>query len=76
MAAPEIMAYARGVAGAEREDAAGFVYVSASHNPRGHNGLKFGLGDGGVLGAADSAASSNPIAPSSPTPSLRRASCR
>lgn len=34
--------------------AAGFCYVSASHNPRGHNGLKFGLRDGGVLGAADS----------------------
>ncbi|GHU80515.1 phosphoglucomutase [Spirochaetia bacterium] len=28
---------------------AGFVYISASHNPIGHNGLKFGLTDGGVL---------------------------
>jgi phosphoglucomutase len=42
-AAPEIMAYARSSAGT------GFVYISASHNPIGHNGLKFGLTDGGVL---------------------------
>jgi phosphoglucomutase len=42
-AAPEIMAFAR-TAGPS-----GFVYVSASHNPIGHNGLKFGLNDGGVL---------------------------
>lgn len=27
----------------------GFCYISASHNPPGHNGVKFGLGDGGVL---------------------------
>lgn len=40
-AAPEIMAYARTV------DA--FIYISASHNPIGHNGLKFGLNDGGVI---------------------------
>jgi phosphoglucomutase len=26
-----------------------FCYISASHNPIGHNGLKFGLDDGGVL---------------------------
>ncbi len=39
--APEIMAYAR--------DLDGFAYVSASHNPVGHNGVKFGLADGGVL---------------------------
>jgi phosphoglucomutase len=43
-AAPEIMAYARSFA-----SGAGFVYISASHNPIGHNGLKFGLTDGGVL---------------------------
>jgi phosphoglucomutase len=56
VAAPEMMAYARGTGKADAEDAvAGFAYVSASHNPRGHNGLKFGLCDGGVLGAADSA---------------------
>ncbi len=40
-AAPEIMAYARGIGA--------FAYISASHNPIGHNGVKFGLGDGGVL---------------------------
>lgn len=43
-AAPEIMAFARGY------DA--FIYISASHNPIGHNGIKFGLNDGGVLNAA------------------------
>ncbi|MDR0723540.1 MAG: phosphatidylglycerol lysyltransferase [Treponema sp.] len=50
-AAPEIMAYARacGIHGT----AAGFVYISASHNPIGHNGLKFGLTDGGVLPAQE-----------------------
>ncbi len=41
IAAPEIMAYAH--------TADGFVYISASHNPIGHNGIKFGLNDGGVL---------------------------
>ncbi|MDR2484951.1 MAG: phosphatidylglycerol lysyltransferase [Treponema sp.] len=46
-AAPEIMAYARN-AGMKGE-ADGFAYISASHNPIGHNGLKFGLIDGGVL---------------------------
>jgi phosphoglucomutase len=55
VAAPEIMAYAR------EDGIAGFCYISASHNPRGHNGLKFGIRAesglaGGVLGAADSAA--------------------
>jgi phosphoglucomutase len=65
VAAPEIMAFARQATalapGAEAR-VEGFCYVSASHNPRGHNGLKFGLGGadggggGGVLGAADSAA--------------------
>lgn len=43
-AAPEIMAFAKSF------DA--FVYISASHNPIGHNGIKFGLDDGGVLNAA------------------------
>jgi phosphoglucomutase len=52
VAAPEIMAYAQASAA---EGCAGFCYISASHNPRGHNGLKFGLGSGGVLGSADSA---------------------
>lgn len=40
-AAPEIMAFSKNFAG--------FVYISASHNPIGHNGVKFGLNDGGVL---------------------------
>ncbi|MDR2375228.1 MAG: phosphatidylglycerol lysyltransferase [Treponema sp.] len=44
VAAPEIMAWARSAAGA-----AGFIYISASHNPIGHNGIKFGRTDGGVL---------------------------
>ncbi len=44
-AAPEIMAYAKKLDG--------FIYISASHNPIGHNGLKFGLNDGGVLNAAE-----------------------
>ncbi|MGP1588222.1 MAG: phosphoglucomutase [Treponemataceae bacterium] len=39
--APEIMAYAKTI------DA--FIYISASHNPIGHNGIKFGLNDGGVI---------------------------
>ncbi|MDR1400599.1 MAG: phosphatidylglycerol lysyltransferase [Treponema sp.] len=46
-AAPEIMAYARS------GGVNGFVYISASHNPIGHNGLKFGLDDGGVLPASE-----------------------
>ncbi|MDR2552638.1 MAG: phosphatidylglycerol lysyltransferase [Treponema sp.] len=45
-AAPEIMAFARSAPGGSRR---GFCYLSASHNPIGHNGLKFGLDDGGVL---------------------------
>ena len=49
-AAPEIMAYVRSA------KLHGFVYVSASHNPIGHNGFKFGLSDGGVLGGVDAQA--------------------
>jgi len=45
IAAPEIMALAR------KTKTSGFVYISASHNPIGHNGIKFGLSDGGVLKA-------------------------
>jgi len=45
VAAPEIMAFTR------ETKATGFVYISASHNPIGHNGIKFGLSDGGVLKA-------------------------
>ncbi|MDR1839864.1 MAG: phosphatidylglycerol lysyltransferase [Treponema sp.] len=49
-AAPEIMAWARNRA----EDVSGFIYISASHNPIGHNGIKFGLTDGGVLAGEES----------------------
>ncbi|MDR2659701.1 MAG: phosphatidylglycerol lysyltransferase [Spirochaetaceae bacterium] len=52
-AAPEIMAYARALGGKGAAD--GFIYISASHNPIGYNGIKFGLTDGGVLGGADMA---------------------
>ncbi len=41
ISAPEIMAFSH--------LADGFIYISASHNPIGHNGIKFGLDDGGVL---------------------------
>lgn len=56
IAAPEIMAYAG--SGISPEDvnpdrADGFVYISASHNPPGHNGVKFGLSSGGVLSATE-----------------------
>ena len=47
-AAPEIMAYARAAGAA-------FMYISASHNPIGHNGFKFGLDTGGVLDGSQSA---------------------
>jgi phosphoglucomutase len=49
--APEIMAYSAQTTGLPPEHefhSDGFAYISASHNPPGHNGLKFGLG-GGVL---------------------------
>lgn len=52
-AAPEIMAYARSCGSSGRAD--GFIYISASHNPIGYNGIKFGLTDGGVLVGADMA---------------------
>ena len=62
-AAPEIMAYTRNFAGlpaasgvaGESGRTAGFVFISASHNPIGHNGLKFGLTDGGVLPGEETA---------------------
>ncbi|MDR2053648.1 MAG: phosphatidylglycerol lysyltransferase [Treponema sp.] len=66
-AAPEIMAYTRnfaadgaanGAANGAAEGsgpAAGFVFISASHNPIGHNGLKFGLTGGGVLPGEETA---------------------
>ena len=45
--APEIMAYAKKLDG--------FIYISASHNPVGHNGIKFGTNDGGVLNGTENA---------------------
>jgi len=51
IAAPEIMAYAQSCADNTANPVAGFIYISASHNPIGHNGIKFGLTDGGVLQA-------------------------
>ena len=46
-AAPEIMAYSKKLDG--------FIYISASHNPVGHNGIKFGTNDGGVLNGTENA---------------------
>lgn len=46
-AAPEIMVYSKLFDG--------FIYISASHNPIGHNGIKFGLNDGGVLNGKENA---------------------
>ena len=56
-AAPEIMAYARSASlhGCSGEKISGFVYISASHNPIGHNGIKFCLTDGGVIQAEKNA---------------------
>jgi len=42
--APEIMAYA-----GRTPQVDAFAYFTASHNPAGHNGIKFGLSTGGVL---------------------------
>ncbi len=47
-AAPEIMAYS-----AVNSEIDGFAYISASHNPAGHNGVKFGR-NGGVIGSGGS----------------------
>lgn len=55
-AAPEIMAWAKlsGPLPANHPDRLdAFCYISASHNPPGHNGAKFGLVDGGVLPGDD-----------------------
>jgi phosphoglucomutase len=52
-AAPEVMAYTARYAESRPEQSTGFCYVTASHNPIGHNGLKFGLDDGGVLEGAE-----------------------
>ncbi|WKC86789.1 phosphoglucomutase [Borreliella kurtenbachii] len=40
----EILAYTK-----NSKDSKGFIYISASHNPTGYNGIKIGLNDGGVL---------------------------
>ena len=48
-AAPEIMSWARFCKSVCNDALIGFIYISASHNPIGHNGFKFGLADGGVL---------------------------
>ncbi len=45
ISAPEIFSYARSLDG--------FLYISASHNPIGHNGIKFGMNDGGVIDAEE-----------------------
>jgi phosphoglucomutase len=47
---PEIMAYVK-----TDDTIDAFTYISASHNPVGHNGMKFGLGDGSILEATASA---------------------
>jgi phosphoglucomutase len=44
VALPELLSYCR----LAKFD--GFFYITASHNPVGYNGFKFGLGDGCVLG--------------------------
>ncbi len=48
--APEIMAYVK-----NDKETDGFIYISASHNPSGYNGIKFGPSSGAVLGGKDSA---------------------
>ncbi|UGQ16837.1 phosphoglucomutase [Borrelia sp. RT1S] len=45
---PEILAYTK-----SSKNSKGFIYISASHNPRGYNGLKIGLDDGGVLNSKE-----------------------
>lgn len=47
ISAPEIMAFSKKIDG--------FIYISASHNPVGHNGIKFGTNEGGVLNGTENA---------------------
>jgi phosphoglucomutase len=51
------MAWARSLGGQDKGEGpkTGFIYISASHNPLGHNGFKFGLTDGGVLPGSSAA---------------------
>ena len=49
-AAPELMSAVK-----LDNEAHGFAYITASHNPVGHNGLKFGGSNGAVYGGAYSA---------------------
>ncbi len=71
VAAPEIMAYVRSTPGID-----GFIYISASHNPIGHNGVKFGLTDGGVLGGEDAAALIEAFRKTADTPEELSGLCR
>ena len=50
ISAPEIMAYVK-----NEKESDGFMYISASHNPSGYNGIKFGPSTGAVLGGRNSA---------------------
>jgi phosphoglucomutase len=50
VASPEIMAYTKTSC-----EVQSFFYLSASHNPPGYNGFKFGLSDGAVLPAEQAA---------------------
>lgn len=49
-AAPEVMAWVK-----QSEEIDGFIYISASHNPIGYNGIKFGPETGAVIGGKGSA---------------------
>ena len=56
ISAPEIMAYAGAFSHLPEGrpgKVSGFAYISASHNPPGHNGVKFGLDTGGVLSSQE-----------------------
>ncbi|MFP4212361.1 MAG: phosphatidylglycerol lysyltransferase [Alkalispirochaeta sp.] len=45
---PELMSYTK-----MDDDCDAFFYISASHNPPGHNGLKMGYADGAVMPASE-----------------------
>ena len=50
-AIPELLAAVK-----QESELDGFAYISASHNPVGHNGFKFGYSDGSVAGGSDATA--------------------